>query len=79
MKACIDPLVLVISRILNLSPTKCTFLSHYKTAIVKPLIKKPNLGKVLKNYRQVLSLSFVSKLIEEAVCRQLPDYMVKYK
>ena len=61
VKACADQLVPLISRIINLSLTTCVFRDHYKTAIVKPLIKKPNLDKILRIYRPVSNLSFVSK------------------
>ena len=79
LKSCIDLLASVISRIINLSLSTCTFPSHYKTAIVKPLIKKPNLDKILRNYRPVSNLSFVSKLIEEAVCRQISEHITANK
>ena len=42
------------------------------SAVVTPLIKKPNLPlNDLKNYRPVSGLSFVSKLVEHVVAKQL--------
>ena len=35
-------------------------------AIVKPLLKKPTLDHIKKNYRPVSNLSFLSKLVEKA-------------
>ena len=40
-----------------------------------PLLKKPNLDQQqFKNFRLVSNLSFISKLIERAVCDQLLEY-----
>jgi hypothetical protein len=75
LKLCLDELLPVISRIINLSLSTCHFPNHYKTAIIKPLIKKPNLDRVLRNYRPVSNLSFISKLIEEAVCQQISEHI----
>ena len=44
----------------------------FKSAMVTPLIKKPNLPSYdLKNYRPVSGLSFISKLAECVVAKQL--------
>ena len=41
-----------------------------------PFLKKPNLDRnLLKNYRQVFNLSFISKLIEKVVAKQLNNYI----
>ena len=48
----------------------------FKTAIVKPLFKKPSLDQDdLKNYRPVSSLSFLSKVAEKLVLSQLSEYL----
>ena len=48
---------------------------NMKEALVHPLHKKPNLDQQqYKNFRLVSNLSFVSKLIERAVCDQLLEY-----
>ena len=47
-----------------------------KTAIVTPLIKKEGLDSaVLKNYRPVSNLSFISKLVERVVTQQLNGFL----
>ena len=52
------------------------FPDKFKTAIVTPILKKPSLDKsVLKNYRPISGLNFVSKLIERTVSKQLKDYL----
>ena len=47
-----------------------------KTALVTPILKKPGLDcNVLKNYRPISNLPFVSKVIEKAVAQQLVAHM----
>ena len=47
-----------------------------KTAIVKPLIKKSNLdAEILKSFRPVSNLPFLSKIIERVVYKQLNRHM----
>ena len=48
---------------------------NMKEVLLHPLLKKPNLDlQQFKNFRPVSNLSFVSKLIERAVCDQLLEY-----
>ena len=48
----------------------------FKSAVVTPLIKKPNLpSNDLKNYRPVSGLSFISKLVECVVAKQLLEHI----
>ena len=47
-----------------------------KSAAVTPLLKIPSLDiKILKNYRPVSNLPFVSKVLERVVASQLKAYM----
>ena len=47
-----------------------------KQAIVFPLLKKPNLDRnVLKIYRPVSNLHFLSKILEKVVLQQLSDHL----
>ena len=49
-----------------------TVPSLFKNAIVTPLIKKPSLDQnVLKNYRPVSNLPFLSKILEKVVSKNL--------
>ena len=43
------------------------------------LIKKPGLDTELKNYRPVINLSFVSRLIEEVVSTQIGEHINKHQ
>ena len=47
-----------------------------KEALVCPLLKKPGLHIILKNFRQVSNLAFLSKLTEKALFRQIHEHMV---
>ena len=47
-----------------------------KTAIIKPLLKKPTLDpEDLANYRPISNLSFISKALEKVVAAQLQDHL----
>ena len=53
------------------------FPSSCKSSILIPLIKKPGLdSEVLKNYRPVSNLSYLSKIIEKVISTQLVTYIV---
>ena len=59
----------------KLNRTTCG-LGHFpascKLAIISPLIKKQGLDyEILKNYRPVANLSFISKIIEKAIATQI--------
>ena len=51
-----------------------------KTAIITPILKKPGLDPDNpSNYRPVSNLTFLSKLIERLVCRQLTAYLEEHR
>ena len=55
-----------------------TFPSDLKRALVKPLLKKQGLdSEILKNFRPVSNLSFISKIIEKVVAGRLSEHMGK--
>ena len=45
VKSCIEILVMLIAIIVNLSLSGGSFHSHFKSAFVSPLLKKPTLNK----------------------------------
>ena len=58
-----------------LDPVRCV-TDAFKSAVVTPLIKKPNIpSDDLKNYRPVSGLSFISKLVEHVVAKQLLEHI----
>ena len=57
-----------ITNISNTSLTAGFVPRDLKTAVVKPLLKKPSLDKnLLKNYRPISNLPFLSKILEKVV------------
>ena len=50
--------------------------TSFKGAIVRPLLKKPGLDKdILKNYRLVSNLPFISKVLEKLVESRLENHL----
>ena len=65
---CLDVLLPSMTDIINDSLVSGVFPSFYKSAIVKPLLKKSTLDpNDMKNYRPVSNLSFMSKILEKVV------------
>ena len=74
---CIGVLLPVITKIINLSLESGSFASNWKCALVNPLLKKSGLDLVLKNYRPVSNLQFVSNILtERAVFNRLGEHMM---
>ena len=66
-----------ITYMINLCISTSVFPSSSKSAIVLPLIKKPGLDpQVLKNYRPVSNLSFLSKVIEKVISSRILTHIV---
>ena len=77
VKLVLPQLLPVITTIINKSLETGIFPSEFKQAIVTPLLKKSSLDpEVLKNFRPVSNLSFVSKILEKVVARQLNEHLV---
>ena len=62
-----DVLLPVLTRLINMSLKSGQFPVAWKEALVLPLLKKPGLDILFKNFRPVSNLPFVSKLTESAV------------
>ena len=71
LKQVLDACLPVITQIVNLSLTKGEFCKEWKTAVVKPLLKKPGLDLINKNYRPISNLPFISKCMEKCMLEQL--------
>jgi exonuclease III len=68
----------ILTHIVNASLSQGIFPDEFKTALVKPLLKKPSLNcEELKNYRPVSNLSLASKLVERAASKQLNAYLTE--
>ena len=54
------------------------FPTEFKKAILRPLIKKSTLDKnILKNYRPVSNLSFISKITEKTVASRFKKHLLE--
>ena len=63
--------------ILNYSLQTGVFPAAFKTAVVRPTLKRSNLDPaVLDNYRPVSNMPFLSKILERIVFNQLNDFMM---
>ena len=66
----------VIVRNINLTFSSASFPVAFKSAVVKPLFKKPTLDcDILKNFRPVSNLPYMSKLIEKVIAMRLVEHM----
>ena len=65
--------LLTITWIVNMSLTRGAFITDWKLAIARPLLK-PGSEPLHKNYRPVSNLSFLSKLVEQCMLWQLLDH-----
>ena len=69
---CLDVLLPYITSVFNSSLTSGFFPPAFKSAIVRPTLKKPSLdSECLQNYRPISTLPFLSKILEKIVLSQL--------
>ena len=79
-KACLPELLPIVLYVVNESLTTGTFPTTLKAASVRPSLKKVGLDSdVLGNYRPISNLTFLSKIIEKCVHRQLVHYTDSHK
>ena len=71
LKSCVDVLAPPITEMVNLSLLSGHVPEYWRTAVVSPLLKKPGLDLVYKNFRLVSNLSFIFKIVEKASLQQL--------
>ena len=71
-----EALLPLLTKIVNLSLQSGCFPDLWKEALVFPLLKKPGLDVIFKNFRPVSNLSFVFRLIEKAVFNQIHGHLV---
>ena len=71
--------IFLITNIVNQSLTTREFPFLLKLSHVHPRLKKDNLDKeILKNYRPVANIPFLSKVIEKVVATQTHNYVEAY-
>ena len=79
IKRCSDVLTPIITQMINLSLSEGLVPAQWKNAVVRPLLKKPGLDPVLKNFRPVSNLAFVGKAAEKAVIEQLINHCTTHQ
>ena len=76
LKRCIDALLPIITRIVNMSLQSGLFPDSLKQAQIRPLIKKAKLEKNdLQNYRPIANLKFLAKTVERLCTSQIQTYL----
>ncbi len=74
VKICCDELTPVITKMVNLSISEGIVPDCWKTALVRPLLKKLGLELLFENFRPISNLPFVAKSVEKAVIPQLSTH-----
>lgn len=65
-----------VLKIINTSLETGILPNAFKTAVVKPLLKKPNLDyNVVSNYRPISNLPYMSRILEKVVFNQLNNFL----
>ncbi|XP_072022865.1 uncharacterized protein [Amphiura filiformis] len=78
-KECIEPILPVLTCIVNKSLSSGKFPASLKHAHVIPLLKKVNLDvDNLANFRPISNLAYLGKLIERAAVAQLQTYLAEH-
>lgn len=76
LKALTNTVPDIIARLINVSLQSGIFPSSQQHALVKPVLKKPQLDPTdPNNYRPISNLSFLSKLLERTVASRLTEYL----
>ena len=76
VKQCCAELLPLITNIIKGSLVSGVFPSDYKVVPVRPIMKKSSLDpEVLKNYRPVSNLHYISKLTEKVVAGQIEIHL----
>ena len=76
LRECLDTLLPVITRIVNLSLTTGNVPRHFKEAMVRPKLKNDSLDhQQFSHFRPISNLKLLSKVTEKAVACQLTDYL----
>ena len=76
LKEHVDTLAPIITKMVNSSLETGACPTAFKLAVISPLLKKENLDKDnFKNYRPVLNLPFISKVLEQVVSSRLKAHL----
>ena len=79
LKECLPELLPFITAMCNKSLLEGHLPSSQKSAIISPVIKKSGLDPDdVRSYRPISNLTYMSKIIERMVYKQLTDYLGKH-
>ena len=79
LKDTLDDLLPVITKLFNLSLSSGHVPESFKTSLLLPLLKKPNLDpNGLNNYRPIANLPFIGKVLERIVTSQLKAHLERF-
>ena len=76
IKQCTDLLLSIITNIVSISLREGCMPTCLKSAVLSPLLKKPDANVLqFKNFKPILNLKALSKIIEKSVALQLNNYL----
>ena len=75
LKKVLPTIIHLLTKLVNESLQTGEFLDDLKKALVTPLLKKPSLDLIPKNYRPISNLPFVGKLMERCGIEQLLEHI----
>ena len=78
-KVMLPKILPLITKIVNMSLGDGVFCREWKTAVVRPLLKKLGLELIFPNYRPVSNLTFISKVIEQCMLLQVSKHCEEYQ
>ena len=77
LRDCIEELLPIIARIVNLSLESAVMPHDLKEAVLKPKIKKYSLdSELFSNFRPISNIRFLAKAIEKAVAFKLDYHLI---
>ena len=80
VKDCVSVLAPCITSVINASLRTCYFPLAWRKAIVSQLLKKSGRDESTPcNYRPVSNVTFLSKVLERVVLRQMSSYLIVNK
>ena len=78
LKLCVGELLPIITAIVNVSMDSSCVPLAFKCAQIRPLLKKSKLDPdILKNYRPVPNLPFISRVLEKVVDTRIERHLVR--
>ena len=76
VKNLVGELTPFITELFNKSISNADFPKRFRIGEITPILKKPSLDpSVISNYRSVSNLSFLSKLLERTINKQLLSHL----